>query len=75
MVEVTYAAVEVPVKRVKAALLRPVGGIGVAQMPFANQMCLIAHAFEMLRQRLPLQRQSLAGMPLDRASNAVGGRE
>ena len=36
MVEVTYAAVEVPVKRVKAALLRPVGGIGVAQMPFAN---------------------------------------
>ena len=74
-IKVTDAAIEMAVERVKAALLRPVRGVCIAQVPFADEMGLVASAFEIFRQGLPLQRQAFCRVPLDGSVDAMSGGE
>ena len=73
MVKVPNTSIQVTIKRIETAVLRPVSSARGTQMPFAYQVCLVTGALQIAWQSLPFQRQTLIGVPLYRAVDSVSG--
>ena len=73
MVKVPDASIQVPIKGIETAVLRPVGSARSTQMPFAYQVRLVTGALQIAWQSLPIQRQTFFGVPLYRAVDPMSG--